>query len=381
MRADAKLFRVLVCIVLLATIVSPIFNAQNAKAADQITQRSLTLKAGGVGGAGDAGAKVSGNVRHDFSFTLPSTGNTSVGSIKFEYCTTASEACTVPTGLSLAGATQENETGATGFITLTKPSAGVMYISRASAVSVPANTPVSYRFDGVINPSITDPTKMTFFVRISTYASTDTTGIPIDAGTVAASTSTQIVLSGTMPESLVFCAARTITAIAPDSIPDCSSATESAVTFNQLFSPTDTATATSQMAASTNATGGYSITVNGPTLKSGSNEVAPMSSRLPGARGTGQFGLNLKLNTTATSTLAVGAELSLASNGTDRKGAATANYNVVDEFKFTTGESVATSSGATNAQIYTVSYIVNVPGSQTAGLYTTTLTYICTPTF
>lgn len=381
MRADAKLFRVLVSIVLLATIVSPIFHAQNVKAENQITQRSLTLKAGGLAGAGDAGAKVSGNVRHEFNFTLPSVGDASVGSIKFEYCTTASEACTIPTGLSLAGATQENETGATNFVTLTKPSAGVMYIARAAAVSVPANTPVSYRFDGIINPSVTDPTKMTFFVRISTYASLDTTGLPIDAGTVAASTSTQIVLSGTMPESLVFCAAKTITAIAPDSIPDCSTATESAVVFNQLFSPTDTATATSQMAASTNATGGYSITVNGPTLKSGSNEVTPMASRLPGARGTGQFGLNLKLNTASTSAVPVGAELSLASNGTDRTGSATANYNVPDEFKFTTGESIAVSSGATNAQIYTVSYIVNVPGSQTAGLYTTTLTYICTPTF
>lgn len=42
-----------------------------------------------------------------------------------------------------------------------------------------------------------------------------------------------------------------------------------------------------------------------------------------------------------------------------------------------TSASVGTGSG----QIFTVSYIVNVPGSQPAGNYTTTLTYICTPTF
>ena len=33
------------------------------------------------------------------------------------------------------------------------------------------------------------------------------------------------------------------------------------------------------------------------------------------------------------------------------------------------------------AQVYTASYIVNVAGNTYAGTYTTTLTYICTPTF
>ena len=91
--------------------------------------------------------------------------------------------------------------------------------------------------------------------------------------------------------------------------------------------------------------------------------------------------MNLKLNTTGVSTVAVGAEVSLPSNGTDLRGLASSGYQTVDNFKFVSGEKVAESPAATNAQIFTVSYIVNVPGSQTAGTYTTTLTYICTPTF
>ena len=65
-------------------------------------------------------------------------------------------------------------------------------------------------------------------------------------------------------------------------------------------------------------------------------------------------------------------------------------YGTVDNFAFQNGDVVAnsgyTAGGpgspvASDSQIYTASYIVNVPGSQAAGTYTTTLTYICTPTF
>jgi hypothetical protein len=81
----------------------------------------------------------------------------------------------------------------------------------------------------------------------------------------------------------------------------------------------------------------------------------------------------------------VGIEVAPAANGTNYKGQATTGYNTVDNFKFTTATAVADSAnggaGGSDAQIFTVTYIVNVPGSQPAGTYTTTLTYICTPTF
>jgi hypothetical protein len=340
--------------------------------AAQITSRSLTLQPG----ASDGGSKPGGVVKHFFSFTLP--GGSNVGSIKFLYCTTASGTCTMPTGLVTTSAALGAETGVTGF-TIVNATNGAPYLTR-SAAAVGTNVAATYRLDTITNPTATNTS---FFVRISTYASTDTTGATTDTGTVTASTATQITLTGTMPESLIFCTGATVTTTS--SIPDCSTATAGSITFNQLFSPTDTATATSQMAASTNATSGYNITVAGPTLTSGSNTIAAMGSAAVGTRGTSQFGLNLRANTTTTSNPAVGADVAPAANGTVLKGQALAGYDTVDTFKFTSGDSVANSAnggaGPTNAQIYTASYIVNVSGSQTAGTYTTTLTYVCTATF
>ncbi len=340
--------------------------------AAQITSRSLTL----VAGATDGGSKPGGVVNHLYSFTLP--GGSNVGSIKFEYCTTAAGACTMPTGLVTTSATLGSESGATGF-SMVNTTNGAPYLTRTAA-AVGTNVAVSYQLNTITNP--TTPNQ-TFFVRITTHASTDTTGGSTDAGTVTASTAEQIILSGTMPESLVFCTGGTVSTTA--GVPDCATATSGVISFNQLFSPTDTATARSQMAASTNAGSGYVISVNGPTLTSGSNTVTAMPAAAAGVRGTSQFGMNLRANTTTTSTPAIGSETSPVANGTNFKGQAATGYDTIDSFKFVSGDVVANSAnggaGATDAQIFTASYIANVPGSQAAGTYTTTLTYICTPTF
>lgn len=342
--------------------------------AAQITLRSLTLQAG----VSDGGSKAGGVVNHLFQFTLP--GGSSVGSVKFEYCMLAAGACTTPAGLVTTSATLGTQTGATGF-TLDNTTNGAPYLTRAAA-GVSANTPVSYQLMGVTNPTTEN---QTFFVRISTYASTDTTGSPIDTGTVTASTATQIVIDGTMPESLVFCTGASIGLNIISNLPDCATATPGAISFDQLFSPTDTASTQSQMAASTNAGSGYAISVNGPTLTSGSNTIVPMNAMAVSAHGVSQFGLNLKANTVATTTVPRGIEVAPAANATNYRGQAATNYDTVDNFKYTTGDTVANSAnggaGGTDAQIFTVSYIVNVPGSQPAGTYTSTLTYICTPTF
>ena len=370
--------RIFSAFILVAAILIQTFQASTASAA-QITDRKLTLEAG----ATDGGSKAGGTVNHRFDFSV---AGGSVGSIKFQYCTTAAPVaggidCDLPTGLNTTAATLGFEgANATGFTGITTTTNGTVIISRAAASNVAANA-LAYRLDGVVNPT-TD--NQTFFVRISTHTSLNATDVtPVDSGTVTAATAEQIVLDGTMPESLVFCTGETITLTS--GVPDCATATDGIISFNQLFSPTDTATAKSQMVASTNAGDGYAITVNGPTLTSGSNTISAIGAKGPGIRGVSQFGLNLKLNTTATSAVPIGAEVAVASNGTNYRGQATTDYSTVDNFKFVSGNSVADSGfntlGGSDAQIFTVSYVVNVPGSQPAGTYTTTLTYICTPTF
>jgi hypothetical protein len=358
--------------------------------AAQITSRKLTLQdRSGVGGSTAGGA-----VNHQFEFTLP--GGTTVGSIKFEYCTTPSgpsnPSCTAPAGLTTASATLGTSTGVV-FSSAVSDSANVLHVTRTAA-SIGTNVAVVTQLLNVTNPNNTtcfggtapQSNNCTFYVRISTYASTNATGSADDTGSVAASTATQITLSGYMPESLIFCTGGNITTTS--GVPDCSTATSGSISFNQPFSPSDTATAISKMAASTNAATGYNITYSGPTLTSGSNTVSPMSSSTTGVRGTSQFGLNVVANTTTTSTVAVGANVNPANNGTNYRGAPSTGYGTADTFKFTTaGDTVAKSDngtasfGPTDIQIFTVSYIVNANGAQAVGTYTTTLTYVCTATY
>jgi hypothetical protein len=381
--------RIFSAFILVAAILVQTFQASTVSAV-QITNRKLTLQAGATG---DGGSLPGGTVNHKFDFTA--AGGT-VGSIKFQYCTTAAPVaggidCDLPAGLVTTGATYGPEGGTvTGFTGLDAATNGTVIISRTAAAA--ATGASSYTLDDIVNPGdpITNP-NVTFFVRISTYASTDGTGSSVDSGTVTASTASAIELDGTMPESLVFCTGETIGLTG--GVPDCATATDGVISFDQLFSPTDTATASSQMVASTNAGAGYSITVQGTTLTSGSNTISPIGATAAGIRGVSQFGLNLKANTTATSATPVGAEVAVASNGTNYRGQATDDYKVIDNFKFVSGNSVANSAsngndldaidtpGGSDAQIFTVAYMVNVPGSQPAGTYTTTLTYICTPTF
>jgi hypothetical protein len=367
---------------LIATIVLQALPLHKASAA-QITARKLTLQAGVT----DGGSMPGGTVNHLFNATLPSA--TAIGSIKFQYCTTAAPVtsgigCVSPTGINATGVTLGAETIVTGFTGIsnvneddtTSGTINTVIISRAAAATITAGSSPSYRLDGIVNPS----TPQTFFVRISTYTSLNGTGSPIDTGTVAAATSRQILISGTMPESLVFCAGATVGLTS--GVPDCSTVTTGAIAFDRLFSPTDTALTSSQMAASTNAGFGYAITVNGPTLTSGSNTIAPLNTTDTSKYGVSQFGLNLVVNATP----AIGTAIAPASNAANYRARPQTGYGTADSFTYNTGGTVADSGdggtlGGTDAQIYTASYIVNVPGSQPAGTYTSTLTYICTATF
>lgn len=368
---------------LLTVSITSTFRAAEVSAA-QITTRALTLV--GVGTVG--GSLPGGNVNHRFTFTIPTLG-TPLGSVRFEYCTVATlVACVTPTGMDASIITGLNDTGSavTGWSVQAGSTANTVVVRRAAA-SNPAGGALIIQLNNIKN---TTDTNKTFFVRISTYSSLDGSGTAVDTGSVAASTANPIQLSGIMPESLIFCTGETINTNV--GVPDCSTASSGVIEFDQLFSPQSTAMATSQMAASTNAFSGYAITVNGVTLTSGGNTIpaqAPGAADAPTASvpGISSFGMNLRANTVAAAPGFPGtsADVTPVPNGTDLRGQAASDYNVADSFKYSDGDIVAASDngglGPTNSQLYTMSYIANVAGNQLAGTYSTTLTYICTPTF
>jgi hypothetical protein len=126
----------------LAIIYFSAFLTSNASAT-QITSRSLTLE---QGAGGDGGSKPSGTVKHKFDFTIPSS--TTLGSIKFQYCTTASGTCSAVSGLTTTGSvTLSNQSGLTGF-SLDNTTNGSPFIHRTAAAPGGAPTPNGTNYKG-----------------------------------------------------------------------------------------------------------------------------------------------------------------------------------------------------------------------------------------
>jgi len=132
------------------------------------------------------------------------------------------------------------------------------------------------------------------------------------------------------------------------------------------------------MSASTNASFGYSIVLAGSALSSGANSISAMGQQSSNGTasastiGTSQFGTNLKANTTPP----IGSNVSGLGTGSPVGG-----YNSIDNFRYFSGDTVASAAGPVKDNLYTNSYIVNVSPDQAAGVYTATMTYIATATF
>jgi hypothetical protein len=291
------------------------------------------------------------------NMTTATTAN--IGSIGFQFCTTATNACTVPLGLTTTSTALTAQSGAIGF-SIINTTNGAPYITR-TASNLNSGTALSYTLSPILNPTATNTS---YFVRITTYTGIDGSTGPIDNGTVALSTAQPVQLTGVTPEILVFCVGTSITT-------DCTSVAGTTIDFGD-FSPVGVRNGTSVMQAQTNAANGYSITVNGTTMSSGANTIPALTSQTASTLGTSQFGLNIRANTLP----AVGSDLTGSGSGTF-----TANYGSANQYRFVTGDSVAQAALPTNANTYTSSYIVNIGGAQAAGVYTATMTYICTASF
>jgi len=122
----------------------------------------------------------------------------------------------------------------------------------------------------------------------------------------------------------------------------------------------------------TNALNGYSIDVLGTTMTSGNNIIPPLITPTQSAAGNQQFGINLRANTTPP----VGADVQ--GPGTAQP---TANYNLANKFSFKSGDAIVAAGHSSDWQRFTASYIVNVNAAQPPGVYSTTLTYICSAAF
>ncbi len=286
-----------------------------------------------------------------------------IGSIDFQYCTNSpifNAPCTTPAGLSLSAVSLTAQTGNTGFsIDTVDSNVNTIVLTRAATPALAVAS--SYTFSNITNPSTPNQTT---FIRISTYGSTDGSGTPIDDGSVAFSTSANLSVGAYIPPFLAVCAGVTVTE-------NCSSATGTSINLGTLSSQA-TATATSQLAASTNSFNGYAIYILGSTMTSGNNIITPVTAPSPSLTGVNQFGINLRQNTNP-------------NVGADPIGLGTAapspGYNQPNDFTFVPGSQIVNSPLSTQFNLLTVTYIANVSNNDPPGIYNTTLTYLASTQF
>lgn len=313
--------------------------------ASQITARSVAI----------GSSLASANTTYNFTFTAPTS--TTIKSIAFQACDTASNSCTqtgAASGFSSASpgsslSQQPTGLGSGGTWTVDNSVSTALRISNGSNTGSPS-ADATVNFSSVHNPS--DPNS-SFFIRVTTYSNADWTG-SLDTGTIATSTAGQITAVASVDETLNFI-------IASDTV-DLGTLTKNA-----------TGIGTSSFTAGTNASNGYTISYSGATLTSGSNTITAMSAAGASTTNSKQFGINLMANTTPS----VGSNVSGGGSGAPSTG-----YGTQNQFKFNVaGEQIASASAATNDNTFTTSYIANIDSSTTAGIYSTIITFVMTANF
>ncbi len=386
--------------------------APQAKAA-QITARKLTVSSSANGSIAVGNPGEGGNgqkARYTFAFTIPTTGN--IGSVLFQICTSPlpGTTCTSPTGFTAANATSVNTTGtgfATGFsvdtstnltgspynCTGTSPGRTNCIAITRTAASVSSGTAVTAVFGGGASDYITNPTtdNSTFFVRMTTYA-TNAFTTAVDQGSVANSTAQQIDITAKVQETLNFSVGSTVTppgssctAFSDSGALALGDPTEGTLSFQQAYD------AHSYFRISTNANGGSVVYYSGDTLKSGSNSISAAGTTQPtpntavaSAVGSSQFGLAVDSSDTQTgnghsfTSLAATAPYT-AGNGTITNGG-TALFAFAPS-SVATPVAIASASGTITCDTGSVRYLGNISTTTPPGIYTTTITYLATPTY
>jgi hypothetical protein len=141
------------------------------------------------------------------------------------------------------------------------------------------------------------------------------------------------------------------------------------------FSPGSAATSTSSFEVIDYTSFGYIVQVFGTPPTNGTHTIAAMSTTAPSQAGVEQFGMNLVANT---SPISLGAN---PNHGQFGFGSASSNYGTSNNYRFVSGETIASAPKSSGDTIYTISYIVNVDDFTPGGQYSGNQTILCTATF
>lgn len=123
---------------------------------------------------------------------------------------------------------------------------------------------------------------------------------------------------------------------------------------------------------------GYVVKAIGSTPTNGSHQLTAMSVAGASATGTEQFGINLVANTAPAS---FGADPQQVPNNTFGFGVAASGYSTANNFKFASGDTIASAPKSSGQTTYTISYIANMSNTTPGGSYSGNLTLVCVGTY
>jgi hypothetical protein len=372
-------------------------NTQQARATGDPTSRQIQMSNSTAGATG---------VSYKVSFTTVTPGP--IEGIVVDFCDNdpiIGDSCTYTSGQSpnIGSATIGAVTGPsnTAFTIASQASPLLVLTNAGASSSVNAGTPVSFTISNVTNPNYlacgggTVP-NCTFYARVLTYATTGgATGylpanpsngaVPSDAGGIALSTASNVIVTAKVQEQINFCVYTGVNCAAGGTainLGDNDGVLSPAGPFVDVNTKYD---------ISTNATAGAIVSLKGDTLKSGSNAITAIGSTPTASNpGTAQFGLctyeSAGANLTATSPYNnAGCSGTTQTAGTALTGGTNSALFALDTNNTTGttstyGEQLASAVAGTQST-GTVVFIGNIPVSQVAGIYNTSFIFIATGTY
>ncbi len=225
-----------------------------------------------------------------------------------------------------------------------------------------ANAAVTFTINGTTATGTGTMTNKTSDVDSSTYSITESNG-DTASGAVVAETNGVVTVTATVSPTLTFSNSQNAVDFGPLGSGAARYATGGAASGGSATNTTNAHLLT----VGTNATSGYTVTYNSTaTLTSGANTIAAATNiALGGTPGSAQFALGV-VTSTGTPTLA---------NGYDIVGAS--------HLSFATGtpQTIFSATAPASSDAVNVRYLANIPASQQAGAYSTTLTYVATGNF
>ncbi len=375
--------------------------------AGQVQSRSIQMSDSTVSATG---------VTYHVSFEPTVTSN--IGGIVVDFCDSTSTpivgdtTCTYPAGFDLGNApTVANLTGfstSTGSWVTTNSLQGgaaaghkqvLLYTNATAQTPTGTSTAITFDITGVVNTSVTG----TFYARILTfdtsahtvtdYTATGATRAAsfspdmIDYGGIAMSTAAVITVTAKVQEQLSFC------------VYTSSCGVGTAVTLGNTNGVLSIAgpyvDKNTHYDIQTNAGGGAIVNIKGPTLTSGANTIAAITTNATtSVSGTSQFGLcdyesagtHLDFTGNKYNGNNGGAAGALCSGTTQTAGTGSTGGDNSALFFFDTaaqgtyGDTIGTASAGASST-GDVAFLGNVSVTQTAGIYTAPLIFIATGTY